>query len=147
MKKIIFILVVAMSLSACVDNAREKQKENEIVTGLKPATKKIAKQKKTQAEIRKEIDDAVAEAAKAKKVFAGLYSCKRTHDIYFFNEDGTGFFMAGGGEGERTDIRWEKRDTYVAVYFDGTSTPTLLTCMNGGFYEPSDFFCCCGIRK
>lgn len=91
MKKIIFILVVAMSLSACVDNAREKQKENEIVTGLKPATKKIAKRKKTQAEIRKEIDDAVAEAAKAKKVFAGLYSCKRTHDIYFFNEDGTGF--------------------------------------------------------
>lgn len=138
MKKIIFILAVALSLSACVDNAREKQKENEIVTGLKPATKKIEKRKKTQAEINKEMDDAVAKAVKAKKDFAGLYSCKRTHDIYFFNEDGTGFFMAGGGENERTDIRWQKRDTYVAVFFDGATTPTLLTCMDGGFIESSE---------
>lgn len=139
MKKIIFILAVALSLSACVDDARKKHKENEIVTGLKPATKNIGKKKvKSQAEIDKEIEADIAKAQKEKKFFSGVYSCKRTGDIYYFDEDGTGFFMAGGGENERTDIRWEKRDNHISVFFDGGSMPTLLEYANGGLFEYSD---------
>jgi lipoprotein len=54
--------------------------------------------------------------------FIGTYFCNRTHDTYYFDEDGTGYFKIQSIDPTVSEFKWVRKGKDISITFTGEAT-------------------------